>query len=602
MKDSSRWDQYKVYSNSDSPTKWDQYKINQVSQGDSWPSLIGKSFAKGVTSLADIPQAIGSFVGESVNPEHSLIGKFRKGYNLLKGEEHIPLTGPRDYLPEIPLASSVINNQIKNISGIDLEPKPGSTTQNIASHAAQFAGGMGPFGLLSKGNKVINAIKNVGTGASIGGTSGTLQEGGINPLAADIIGTVIHPTSKNVIEVFKKAKEAPLRVPIKLMGLTPKGMNIPAAKAAQELGIDLPAAALTNSKLTNLADQVVGKTPYFGNKLGEKYAKAEKQTKNVLENIYEEVGPKRTPEIEAEISKLYDVRAKSLPSGATVKPVHLEKAIDGIKINTSILSPDEKNLLNSLDIIKKEIKPESSLKSELGTINLPLQDYSVDKLVGTKKSLNQIIKWDMDEGVKNQLRKVQNAVSKDIAEYGKNNPSWYKSFKEADDLFSKVARREKLEKHLSGSINPSTADLGYAALSKRIHNPKHNELIKKQVSPEVFSKIEKLGEVAKAMALKNRAVPNPSGTAPVSAVLGFMANMYRPEALVGILGTAGTTKLLTDKKFLDLALKYAEKGTPSIGLSMALSKRIKDLTGASPVILNRAFSKEDAKEEKKDGL
>lgn len=404
------------------------------------------------------------------------------------------------------------------------------------------------------------------------------------------------PTSRNLLHAFKNPGQTAAKVPIKLMGLGPKKLNIEAAQAAKDLGIDLPAAALTESKLTGLADQYVGKTPFFGDRLATKYKNAEEQTKNALENIYENVGPKKTPEIESEIARLYDIRAKSLPKDAVVKPSHLEKAIDNIKVNTAILSPDEKSLLNSLETIKNEIKPESKLIGKYGNLKLPLQEYSVDKLVGTKKSLNQIIKWDTDEGIKNQLRSLQHAVAKDIETYGKTNPKWYKDFKEADDLYGKVAKRENLETKLGGSINASTDNIGYANLSKRIHTPRQLELIKKQVSPEVFSKIEKLGTVARAMAIKNRGIPNPPGTAIIASILGTIPSfMYAPISTSAAIGsTAVMGQLLVDKRFVDLALKYAEN--PNVLTRIPFNKRIKDITGYSPTVLNRELQREQEKE------
>lgn len=586
-----------------------QYTIGAVPRPqvyDSWPEVIGKSALKGLTSLADIPKLAGNLAEGAVN-----LGRKFQGFESVPSDEgpgniikfktnpNARQTHYSDYIPDSEDARKALNKYY----GIDLEPHP-SPEQNIVSHGAEFAGALAnPYFWATKsaslGKNAMNLAKTAGTGASIGTTSGALQEAGVNPLAADIGATIANPTPKNLLAAFKKTKEIAPKIPMKVLGLSPKSINLEAAKAARDLGIDLPAAALTDSKLTALLDQFVGKTPHFGNKLGAKYAKAQEQTKDALENIYEQVGPRRTPEIESEISKLYDLRAKSLPKDAVVKPTNLEKAIDNIKINTAILSPDEKSLLQSLETIKKQIKPESKLVSEFGTINLPLQDFSVDTLVGTKKSLNQLIKWDTDEGIKNQLRKVQNAVAKDIEVYGKTNPQWYKTFKEADELYGKVAKREKLENHLGASTNLSTADLGYAALSKRIHDPKKQELMKKQLGTEIYNKLQKLGTVARAMAIKNRGIPNPSGTAPTAAIIGYLGNLHTPETLSALIGTASANKLLTDKKFIDLAIKYAEHPTKfKLMDKMAFNSRVKDLTGLTPLILSRELKKAKADEEK----
>lgn len=565
--------------------------------------VVGKSVASGLLGNLDIPQTLLKF---GTNPEYGFYGIGRKLFNKFRGAPHEPLTSTNyitnkiQSLPEN-IASNTVKSGLKNYANVDLTPKPTTEFQRAISHGGNFAGGMAGFGLLNPKNiynLAKNVAKNTAIGGAIGTASGVLQEKGVNPLVADIGASLAVPLArpKNLLNTFNTLKQLPAKGAMYGMGLNPEKLNIKAAQAAKDLGIDLPAAALTESKLTGLADQYIGKTPFFGDMLSKKYLNAEQQTKNTLEKIYEEVGPKKTPEIESEIAKLYDIRAKSLPTGAAVKPTHLEKAIDNIKINTAILSPDEKSLLESLKTIKNEIKPESTLVSKFGKLNLPLQDYSVDKLVGTKKSLNQIIKWDTDEGVKNQLRSLQHAVAKDIETYGKTNPKWYKSFKEADDLFAKVAKRENLENKLSGSINASTDNLGYANLSKRIHTPKQLELIKKQVSPEIFNKIEKLGTVARAMAIKNRAIPNPSGTAATASIIAATGGfMYAPiPAAAGVGAGFMMTKLLTDKTFLDLALKYAEK--PNISTSISINKRIKEITGYSATVLNREINREQENE------
>lgn len=596
---SKSYDKYRVQASPQSSGRsYDKYRIQPQKQeeGDSWSALIGKSALKGIGSIADLPNLAaqgleGLARGQSESERRKL---------ELMGYPGSDIETPKiDTLSSRIPTSNNARKYIKDKTGFNLEPMPTTAGQRIASHAAEFAGSLGPWGMIGKGAGALNAAKLAGTGAGIGATSGIAQEAGANPLAADLASTVIAPYTaaklnpKNIYSAFQKLPETAAKLPLKIMGLSPKGLNIEAATAARDLGIDLPAAALTDSKLTGLADQFVGKTPYFGDKLAKKYSNAEKQTRDTLGKIYEEVGPAKTPEIESQIANLYNESVSTLPQEARVKPTNLKKAIDDIKINTAVLSPSEKDLLKTLETIKSEIEPQSKLVSQFGPIKIPMQDFDVNKLIGTKKSLNSMIKWDMDEGVKNQLRKVQKAISKDITEYGKTNPEWYKTFKEADSLFGKVAKREKLEGLLSDkSINSATDNLSYNALAKSINAPGKGELIKKQVDPETFAKIEKLGTVAKAMAIKNRGIPNPSGTAITGAIGGILGTLYTPQAIVTVIGTAGTTKLLTDKKFLDLALKLAEKpNKPNLLTVISLNKRIKDITGYSAVALNREMQR-----------
>jgi hypothetical protein len=590
----SKWDKYKVDNVSTSNNKWQKYLVQKPvtnPEGDSWPALIGKSALKGVSSIADLPKLAASGL------ESMAVSKARRNPGGLYAPD---FTNDEIEIPDIDIISSKIPSSedirmgIKNKTEFDLEPHPTTSGQRIASKGAEFAGSLLGFGGAGAASKGIGALGKLGgTGAVIGAGSGVLQEAGVDPLVSDLISSVAAPFaiagSKNLLNNFTKPRQTLAKIPMKLMGLTPKSMNIEAAGAARDLGIDLPAAAVTDSKLTALADQYVGKAPIFGDKLKNKYALAEEQTQKVLSDIFDEIGPARTPEIEGHIAGLYDKVKTSLPADAKVLPANLKKAIDDIKINTAILSPDEKSLLQSLKTIKNEIEPASKIISQYGPIKLPLQEYDVNKLVGTKKSLNSIIKWDTDAGVKNQLKKIQKAISQDIKEYGKTNPEWYDAFKEADKLYGDVARREKLENILGHkATNYATESLSYNALAKAINNPKNSVSIRKQLTPETFKKIQKLGTVAKAMAIKSKNIPNPSGTATTGGISAAIFGLfYDPITTAKLLGGGyGATKLLTDKKFLDLALKLAENPN-NLATTTALNHRIKEITGYSAIALNK---------------
>jgi hypothetical protein len=593
-------------------SKFDKYKAPKNIDRDQLPSQRSGVFDKYRSPKAVAKEPSPSFLDR--------LGQFGKG--ALAGFSRSGLAEAADQFgagvmevapgvvaPILPESAQVMSDTTnKALESLDsMKPRENDSLGNILYKAGEFGGATASFplptsagvnaaGIAARGGGksfLTKFAKDIGTGSSIGAGSGVMQEAGVDPLYADLISSVATPTaiikSKSLLNNFTKPRQTLAKIPMKLMGLTPKSMNIEAARAARDLGIDLPAAAVTDSKLTALADQYVGKAPIFGNKLKNKYALAEEQTQKVLSDIFDEIGPSRTPEVEGHIAGLYNKVATSLPQEAKVLPVNLKKAIDDIKINTAILSPDEKSLLQSLETIKNEIEPASKIVSQYGPIKLPLQEYDVNKLVGTKKSLNSIIKWDTDAGVKNQLKKIQKAISRDIQEYGKSNPEWYDAFKEADKLYGDVARREKLENILGHkATNYATESLSYNALAKAINNPKNSVSIRKQLTPETFKKIQKLGTVAKAMAIKSKNIPNPSGTATTgeisAAIFGLFYDPITTAKLLG--GGYGATKLLTDKKFLDLALKLAENPN-NLATTTALNHRIKAITGYSAVALNK---------------
>lgn len=565
-----------------------------------------------VTKISNASEApgIGSRIGQFAKGMLSGFGRSALEEGAAQARAGVMEVGPGVSAPIYPSAA-MANIPEKGIKALEsMRPQEKDALGNILYHAGEFGGGVASLPLpnapLGGGLKSLlsNFGKNIGTGSAIGAGSGVLQQGGVNPLVADIASSVLTPsvTPQNLGNLAKKGYEGVTQtLPMTLMGLTPKGINLPAAQAARELGIDLPAAVLTESKLTNLADSVIGKAPLLGEKLSKKYQGTQEQTKNALEKIYNEIGPKNTPETQERIHELYKERREALPKGASITPVHLDKAIKDININSALLSTDEKNLVASLNTLKDELNPLRKIKSKFGEIQVPPQPIDIERLIGTKTSLNSTIKWEKDEGIKNLLRNVRHGLTEDIAEYGKTNPEWYKKFKEADKLFGDVAKREKLEDLLGQrGFNYATDTLSYNALANLLNKPASAKTIKRQLEPEVATKLDQLAEVTKAMARKNKNIPNPSGTATTAAVGGLITGlMLRPvQTLPLAFGSYALTHLLTDKKFLDLAIKYAENPTKANMLNTtALNKRIKDLTGYSAIALNNALAKEMSLEE-----
>ena len=620
----SKWDKYRV-EYVKPVNKWDKYKIAPLKekQGDTWPELLGKSAFKGFSSVSDIPSLAAKTVERGVNYTQgnpaevywAAQNPYNKNIPKIEIIENAPKTNYSQYVP----SSEHLKSAIKNYTGYDLEPNPTSPAQNIVSKGIEFGTSMTPWALGGKGltlaDKFKNAAKATKEATAVGLGSGALQESGVNPLAADLISSAVTPNIRP--PSFRDTLKIPKKTAMKLMGLGPKRLNIKTAQAARDLGVELPAAVVTDNTLTGLADQAISKTPFFGNTLKNKYDKANSQIYGKLGEVYNEIGPQRTPEIEKKIFDLYEKRKNELPTNAVVKPVKAAAALDKIKINSALLSPEEKQLSKELEALKNELTRGSSFK--IGNekipfqdvnVKIPLQNFNVDRLIGTKQSLNSIIKWDIPEGVRNQLRNVQRGISEDIAEYGKTNPKWYETYKEADDLFSKVAKREKVQEILRNEGLNEPENLSYAMLSRSINDKKKNKLLQKNVSPETFEKIKSLGVLANAMVQKNRRIPNPSGTAATAVSLGFLSGVFFDPTSVVTTGSAlagGTaykvTKLLTDKKFLDLALQYAEtEGKSKISTAMKLNKRAKDITGYTLNSLYQSARRNSNNKEAEDEL
>lgn len=614
----SKWDKYRI-DDTKPVNRWDKYKISPVveKQGDSWPSLIGKAALKGFSSIADIPKLVGQGVEGFLNAGHKMkgapVGMYGMGIkpNVAKPNieiiENAPQTNYADYIP----SSEDLRSGINKYTGIDLEPRPTSPAQNVVSTGIDFGSAMLPWNLGGKASlptKFKNAAKAFKEATAVGLGSGALQESGVNPLAADVISSVATPNVR--VPSFKSVKESPKRLAMGVMGLGPNKFNLKAAQAARDLDINLPAAALTDSTLTGLADQAIAKTPIFGNVLKDKYNKVQDKTHEHLEKIYNEVGPIRTPEVSKKITDLYELEKKALPKEAFTIPTSTAKKINDINDSfyASFSSEGRAKLKKYIKKIKEDLDP--NITSNYGNVKIPLQPYDVRKLIDSKIMINDIVNHDVKGEALNRLMEINHAISDDLARYGQTNPDWYKKFKEADKFFASVARREKTEKLLRNQATiGDPEELSYATLNRTINDNNTARLLRKNTPPETFEKIKKLGIVSKAMVQKNRRIPNPSGTATTAASLALLSGMFvDPSALISGTGAVGlgasylSTRLLTDKKFLDLALHYAEtQGKDKLATTMKLNKRAKEITGYTLNSIYQA-SRRDMNKEEEDGL
>jgi len=547
-------------------------QTTQESEGDSWPALLAKSAAKVLTDMAGF---FGNFQkSPQATPEtQKIIDQYK---DRLSSQDRQLLDSRMPTSPEI-------TNYFTDKTGYDFTPRPSNAAQRIVGNAVEF--GTGSLMPITKAQGIAPLMKQAGVGAGIGAASGSAQEMGVNPLVADIGATIATPYG---LSALKNTPQTLAKAPRALMGLSPNKINLEAGLAARDLGIDLPAAALTDSKVVGLADQLAGKVPFLGtNKIKKKYDKAQEQTVAALDDIYNQIGPQNTPSVEKEINRLYTSRVKDLPQNAAITPTNTLAAIDKIKNKSAVLSPEEKGVFGYIQNLRNSLSPQIS--TSYGKVNIPTVPADIQTLADTKRSLNSIIKWDVkDAGVKELLKSVQAGINKDIQQYGKTNPDWYKTFKEADELFGKVAKREKIESALgTKATNYATDDLSYNTLAKSIRDPNKAQILEKQTSPEIMDKIEKLGTVAKAMSKRARDIPNPSGTAITEASLAVIGGLFtKPTYTIStLLGAQVASELLTNKKFLDAAIDAANNPKNPIK-SMAFNKRLKDITGYSVVDLN----------------
>ncbi len=260
-------------------------------EGDNIAQLIGKSILSGALELADLPQALLS-LGEMglIAPINALGGNVK------------PVIGSLSY------PSEYVKEGLKGGMGIDIEPHPTSSGEKILSRGIQeavalpFGGALGKFAKPSAVKSLLGAeqgLKKLGTlGGAIGTTAQALEEGGVNPLAANLGTSLGIPalgglatSTKNLARNLKPSQRAANKLQ-ELVG----NENIPQVidKLQQQglLGINPTSAELAgNQGLNSLYRNLQPNSTVLG--------EAEAANNAILRNTVSDLAPKKmsSPEI-----------------------------------------------------------------------------------------------------------------------------------------------------------------------------------------------------------------------------------------------------------------------------------------------------------------
>lgn len=573
----------------------DNTDIPEEEPQENWGELIGKSLVSGALSFADLPVV--------------LFGLGELGIDFAKGNK---LKTPKsfDYLP-----SNYLKQGVEAVTGWNPEPSPKTTGGRLASGLLQgLSGGVSGGGAaklatkagLSKLGTALGAeqsLKELGTtGAAVGGLSEGLQESGLDPITAGLGASFIAPKAQNFLTKFSKPslqgikdiaskqgiKDLVSKAQLYPLGLSPKKFDLDLYEAAQRSGIELPAAAYTDSRLAHLANQVIGATPYYGDKIKAKSIAADSKIKDKLENILSKVGPENTPETEMAIRKEYAIPTESLPANADASPIFTLPESDKIikKFKGVSLAPGAKKVNKMAEEIYRNFNdPEAWQHSD---IKIP-----VEKFITQKQQINANPGvWEGEADAMHIAQLLSNAANNDIGIYGLKNPEWYKSWQKAEKFYGRAQDRKALDKILGKGINEGTDTVSHANLSKAVHTQDKAQKIKDIIgNEEAWQEIADLGAIGRGMSRKNLSTPNPSGTTTTALAnasgLGALYGLYNaPTSTVSsLLGANHLTNLLTDQKYIDTAAKFArnKKAQPKTAKS-SVKKAVRGAPGLSAVI------------------
>ena len=572
----------------------DGSQVGQAKNQESLATRGGKGVARtakslgaaAVGGLADTVTGIINLLSHAINTnKEAFKGMDPKLMAALEGFSNGEYHIPRPQGADIPMISSVVDAVDKGVDQLTGDYTKTPEDEKSLHEGLKAVGSLASACGAAKGaikfgaNKVGNTLKHLGStkardlaagGVASGVTSHALEEGQGLPAA---FGEGIGAGALTSMLLNKKTLNLPAKAAMKTLGLDPKNLKTDTLDSAKRIGVDLPASGATDAKLMGLANQMVAATPVMGDVVRDKVKTASKQFQTAFKELADSVGPIKNDAVEKDISRLYGKAMDSLPQDAAITPQHTVEAINAVKakVKTAILSPSEKELLVTLDTLGNNLMFDSKL-----AVPMP-----VEMLVGTKRSLNSIIKWDKDEGTKNLLKTVQQATLKDIEAYGKTNPQWKKNFDQAERQFEKVAKREKLDNLLAGKIeDPITKEVAYLPLAKLLNDRKYAKQLETTLGEQNFKKLKDFTKVAESMAVANKNTPNPSGSAIVGSVAALVTSIVvgdftTPLKVIG--GGAVLTQLLTNKRFLNLATEFAKQ--PAEPLAQKLNNLIKENTG-----------------------
>lgn len=537
-------------------------------------------------------------------------------------------------------------------AGLNLEHNDTTPGQRGRSHIyetmADFVGGgaLGKLAKLAKAPKLgtflggDQSLKNLATtGAGVGATAQGLQETGVNPFVSELVASVAAPTAGGLLS--RLPKDPLTKAQLYPIGLSPSKFNLEAAEAAKRSGIDLTAAAYTDSRIMHHLQGLLSKSPHFGDIMTAKNTKATEQTKNRIRSILDKVGPEDTEEVRKEISARFNRASDRLPQDATVQAQntvpytgnildkyknigYLEgshKALNDIAqdVHGSFTAKPQKAAVaapdNSMEALYERANalhelPSSTTQGVTTPIAAPINELPqipVKDLITQKQVINGAQKlWRDDYDVINEVRNIGRNIGSDIETYGLTDPHWYKDFQGGNKLHGQVQQRNKLENIFSKASNEGTDTIGYGNLSKLIHDKKSAKKIKKIVgTDEGIKEVKDLGETAKAASRKNLNVLNPSGTTTTAlaaasgygTLKGLMADPV--STLLALGATKRATSLLTDQKYVDKAIKYAKEAkTPKAPLLPEIAQRIKKTGAYTPALI----AKEKQEEERRKKL
>ena len=441
----------------------------------------------------------------------------------------------------------------------------------------------------------------VGAGAAMheaekreAGVGGTLAAGAGGALATEAALSISNP------------KQALLKGATMLAGVGKKSLKQDVVDSAKAIDVEVPLAAVTDSTGTALANQFISKTPILGGRLRDAVKNTSDQFQKAFNKTLDSVGEKKE-QAEQAIKVAYNKLKNLTKKDDFVDSSSVLEKITNIReeLQTFFHAKPTKNLFSIFDEIEQGLRKGNGvekLPDGFHNMNKSVQEQllkeakskgsqvSVHEMVNAKKQINRAMRdkdlFDRnDKDALEYLKGVGATIDSILHQYGTTrNPEFLASLRTANKLFEKTAKREALEDLFSGVISGGAdSSVQYKGLYKILEDRDSQKMLLNNFGETNYNKLQDFVNVAKGMAAAEKNVLNPSGTAIVGSVIGFIQGLVFGTNLVptilGGLGAFGIQKLLTSQKFIDIASEFAKKPSPT--LANRLNNVVKDNLGLS---------------------
>ena len=563
--------------------------------------IAAHGFAGGVGGLADLA---------------TLATKDMEGGFALEDDQNSPGYNLKNY--ETEQASTLLGKKVNELFGVNLEPK--DAFEKFVHLVGEFSVPIPGLGGAEAASLPMRALKHealaAGGAAGITAAEESGVESGLGKMAAGVGGTAA---------ISALGSLNPKGLALSLAGFGKNQLKTKALDAAKRIEVDLPGVAATDAVAPSAAHNLMSRVPYFGDRIRETLSQTGKQYQRSFEALLDRVSPALTEDLSEAAKRLYAPLENLLPVTDTIDPTPWLKEIKKIetKLQSAAKSEPTKKLLTVFKEMKQSLEGKSadglpgyletasetvkqSLQKQLQEGASTVQPIPVQQVVRQKIELNKMMKdknlFDRtDSDSLSYLHNLQAVTKGMLEQYGKKqNPEFLNALQKADTTYASYAKRQNLDALLSEKLSSLiTEEPQYNPLIKALQKKDNQKFLKNNLGPENYKKIKDYIEVAKAMESIKRNNQNPSGSGWVGALASIAGGLYAAPAYTTALlaATEAGTKLLTSKRFINLAHHYAKE--PSESIANKLETLIKETTGKSSNILSQELGEIQKNQENK---